>query len=152
MTPTTPAPLTHVYGEVAVPYRWALGPQLTHFFNELRDSQRILAVTCTACGKRLVPPTPSCGRCYARTEGWTEVGPQGVIKTFTTVNLEFPGQPRQPPYTWVQVQLDGSSTLFPHLVDECDPEEIKIGMRVEAVWAEERTGDLYDITHFRPVE
>ena len=77
MTPTTPAPLTHVYGEVAVPYRWALGPQLTHFFNELRDSQRILAVTCTACGKRLVPPTPSCGRCYARTEGWTEVGPQG---------------------------------------------------------------------------
>jgi hypothetical protein len=40
-------------------------------------------------------------------------------------------------------------------VDLSDPEKsrdlVKIGMRVEAVWREQRRGEIMDIQHFKPI-
>ncbi len=40
-----------------------------------------------------------------------------------------------------------------HLLGEVAPEDVSVGMRVEPVWApaDERTGSVRDIRHFRPV-
>jgi uncharacterized OB-fold protein len=40
-----------------------------------------------------------------------------------------------------------------HMLSEVQPEEVKIGMRVEAVWkpADEREGSILDIRYFRPL-
>jgi len=39
-----------------------------------------------------------------------------------------------------------------HRLGEVDPKEVKIGMRVQAVWkpAEERVGAITDINYFKP--
>jgi uncharacterized OB-fold protein len=39
-----------------------------------------------------------------------------------------------------------------HLLSEVDPKEVKIGMKVKAVWkpAEEREGAITDIKYFKP--
>ncbi len=34
---------------------------------------------------------------------------------------------------------------------EVDPEQVQIGMRVEAVFKEEREGNIFDIRYFRPI-
>ena len=41
-----------------------------------------------------------------------------------------------------------------HLLDDCDPKSISIGMRVRAVWKppEERTGSITDIRYFTPMK
>ena len=59
--------------------------------------------------------------------------------------------------------LDGASELsqtstimggIMHKLGEVDPDAVKIGMRVQAVWKpeEEREGSITDILYFKPVE
>jgi len=48
------------------------------------------------------------------------------------------------------VRLDGADTGFLHLLGEADTKGLRIGMRVEAVFGEERVGNILDIRYFRP--
>ena len=51
------------------------------------------------------------------------------------------------------IRLDGASSGgFLHKLDEVAPDDVTIGMAVEAVWkpVEERTGSILDIAYFRP--
>jgi uncharacterized OB-fold protein len=50
------------------------------------------------------------------------------------------------------IAIDGSDGGFLHTLGEVEPDEIRIAMRVEAVWkpVSERTGSILDIAYFRP--
>jgi uncharacterized OB-fold protein len=51
------------------------------------------------------------------------------------------------------IAIDGSHGGLLHVLGEVDPEEVRVGMAVEAVWkpAAERAGSILDIAYFRPV-
>jgi len=53
------------------------------------------------------------------------------------------------------IEIDGASSGMGimHMLGEVDPQEIEIGMRVQAVWkpAEERVGSITDIAYFKPI-
>jgi Predicted nucleic-acid-binding protein containing a Zn-ribbon len=53
---------------------------------------------------------------------------------------------------WPEEYGGGGAGIL-HLLDEVNPDDIKIGMKVKAVWrpADERTGSITDIKHFKPV-
>jgi len=70
------------------------------------------------------------------------------VTTFCIVNVGYPGQKDQgftPPYVAAAVLLDGADIAFQHLVLGCDPAEVRMGMRVRAVW-----GEPGSISHFTP--
>lgn len=140
--------MKEVRGQIVLPYRWSYGAALTRFFEESRYNKRLVGSRCPRCGAVTVPAARICTRCFIEATEWVEVSDHGVLDTFTTVYLPFPGQPTEPPYTYGLILLDGASTYFSHLIDE--PEEhLLCGMRVEAVWSEQRKGNLFDILHFK---
>jgi uncharacterized OB-fold protein len=145
---TAPLPVKEVRGQIAIPYRWSYGQALTRFFEESRDNKRLMGTKCPRCASVVVPAARICTRCFVEMTEWVEVSDHGVLDTFTTVHLPFPGQPTEPPYTYGLVLLDGANTYFSHLIDE-PVETLACGMRVEAVWAEHPKGDLFDILHFK---
>jgi uncharacterized OB-fold protein len=55
------------------------------------------------------------------------------------------------PFAYALIKLDGADTGFLHVLGEVDPGKIREGMRVEAVFAEERKGSPLDIAYFRPI-
>jgi uncharacterized OB-fold protein len=57
----------------------------------------------------------------------------------------------KPPFAYGIILLDKASTGLLHLLGEVDIGEIKSGMRVEAVFKDERTADIMDIQYFRPI-
>jgi hypothetical protein len=61
-------------------------------------------------------------------------------------------QPLESPEIPAVVSIDGSDGGLLHMLGEVDPEEVRIGMEVEAVWKPvgERIGSILDIDHFRP--
>ena len=68
-----------------------------------------------------------------------------------------PGLPALP-YCQLLVKLDGADPALMHLLGEVELEDveeatrrIQVGMRLEAVWREERVGGIQDIRYFRPV-
>jgi uncharacterized OB-fold protein len=53
------------------------------------------------------------------------------------------------------IEIDGASKGMGilHMLSEIDPEDIKVGLKVKAVWKkpEERTGSITDILYFKPL-
>ena len=140
-----------------LPFRHTAGRFASRFFRELRDNQKIYGVRCPQCRRVLVPPRPVCERCFASVDEWVEVRHQGTLEAFTICYVPFLGLP-QPPVAMIMVKLDGSDTGLQHLlggVDLSDPDKskelVKIGMRVEAVWREQRRGEIGDIQYFKPI-
>lgn len=145
-----------VPGRWDLPFRHTAGRFASRFFEGLRE-KRILGVRCPRCRRVLMPPRPFCERCFQPLEEWVEVGQQGTLEAFTICYARFTGLP-DPPYCQILVKLDGADSALMHLLGEVDLEDveravqrIQIGMRLEAVWREERVGGIQDIRHFRPV-
>ena len=144
--------LNRIPGSVDIEYNWVYGRALSRFYTGLKEEEKIYGTRCPGCHKVQVPPKIYCGVCFLECSEYIEVPGAGVLESFTTVHLEYPGQPRKPPYTYGYIKLDGAHTHLYHLVDGLDVSEIHTGMRVEAVWKprEHRAGTLYDIEHFQP--
>ena len=81
-----------------------------------------------------------------------ELPDKGTVTTFAIINIPFAGQRITPPYVAAYVLLDGADIPFLHLVTEIDASEVRMGMRVEAVWKtrEEWGLGIDNIDHFRP--
>jgi len=99
-----------------------------------------------------VPPrgaSPTDGR---PTTEQVELPDRGIVTTYCIVNVPFLGQRITPPYIAAYVLLDGADIAFLHLILECDPADVRMGMRVEAKWKprEEWGYTLENIEYFRP--
>lgn len=148
--------------EIVIPldlwYRWSAGPHLGAFLRALKEC-RIIANRCPSCARLQLPPAPICGRCHIHMgEDWVELSPKGTVISFSfVVDPMYDagiGDMRPVPYTIAAIVLDGGPDVaFFHRLEEKDPEKVKVGMRVEAVFRplEERTGSMEDIVHFRTI-
>jgi uncharacterized OB-fold protein len=91
------------------------------------------------------------GTGLATTE-FVELPDKGTVTTFAIINIPFAGQRIKPPYVAAYVLLDGADIPFLHLVTEIDAADVRMGMRVEAVWKprEEWGLGIDNIDYFRP--
>lgn len=148
--------------EIIIPldlkYKWGAGPHLGEFLRKLKEGT-IVANRCPDCGRLQLPPTPVCGRCHiGMGEDWVELSHQGTVISYSFVvdPMYDPGigDMRPVPYTIAAIVLDGGPDVaFFHKLEENDPERVKVGMRVEAVFRppDEREGTIEDIIHFRTI-
>ncbi|MFW6113727.1 MAG: Zn-ribbon domain-containing OB-fold protein [Actinomycetota bacterium] len=139
-------------GKIAVPYTWTVGSNLSKFYCELRDNGKIWANRCPSCEAVFVPPKAKCIYCYKNLNDWVELPGTGTLESYTVVRYEEPVvHPRKAPFIYGVVKMDGADTGLVHFIDEVDLDDLKVGMRVEAVMEEEREGNILDIKHFRPI-
>ena len=132
-------------------YEWDTGVAVGRFLDGLRAG-KVLGRACAGCGRVLVPPRMFCERCFRQTDRWVEVESTGVVQTFSRCHVSWDMQRLESPELPAVIAIDGSDGGFLHVLGEVDPDEVRIGMAVEAVWksTSERTGSILDIVHFRP--
>ena len=138
------------------PYRYSAGRYRSRFLVEIRDNKRFVGVRCPKCGKVYAPPKMVCGPCFCKMDEPVEVGPKGVITTFTILRFAFvdpqTGTAKPVPYAYGLIQLEGADNVLSHYVDYDDESKVRIGAKVEAVFAEHRTGTMKDVKHFRIID
>ncbi len=143
-------------GAAKQPFRYAVGLHGSRFFEELRANKRISGIKCPSCKKVYVPPRRVCGECFVEMTEFVEVGPRGSIGTFTILRYAFidpeTGEQKPVPYGYGFIKLDGSDTLFQHYIDVEDESKVRIGARVEPVFAKRRKGTIKDILCFRIID
>src|ERR1700748_2667594 len=105
---------------------------------------RLLGQRCGVCGQVYVPTRGTCPADGVTMTEEVELPETGTVTTFCIVNGGYPGQGVTPPYVAAAVLLDGADIAFQHLVLGCDPGEVRMGMRVRAVWGED------GVSHFTP--
>jgi uncharacterized OB-fold protein len=140
--------------KISVPYSWWAGDTASRFFISLRDDQKIIAPRCGTCGKVFMPPRKVCPACFTENTEWVDVSGEGTLVSFSVARRRLEAIPadKKLPVIWGLVRLDGADTALLHYLDEVDPGDVRIGMRVKAVFAGQRTGTIRDISHFKPAK
>jgi uncharacterized OB-fold protein len=147
----TVEPVTMVTTPVHLHYRHSASVEESRFLRALTEG-RLIGQRCPACGKVYVPPRGACPTDGVPTTDEVALPDAGTVTTFCIVNVPFLGQRIPTPYVAAYILLDGADIAFHHLVLGCDATEVRMGMRVAAVWKpRERWGPtLENIDHFRP--
>jgi uncharacterized OB-fold protein len=144
-------PVKYVETTVRLPYHYVAGDERARYMQALKD-RKILGSRCSKTGKVFVPPLVASPESLAPCEEHVEIADRGVVTTFCIVNIPVIGRNIEIPYVAASVALDGADISIFALIQECRPEDARMGMRVEAVWKPdgERHGDHEDIQYFRP--
>ena len=123
----------------------------SRFLIELRDNKKIMGTRCPACSRVYVPARSVCKDCFGELSEWVEVSHKGILLTYTVACESNPIQPVPTPILYGIVQLDGADTGFVHMLGEVDPEKLKVGTKVKAVFKskKERQGSILDIKYFK---
>jgi uncharacterized protein len=129
---------------VKLSYMHTASPGESAYLRGLAD-RRLLGQRCGVCGQVYIPPRGTCPADGVPTREEVELPGIGTVTTFCVVNVGYPGQRVTPPYVAAAVLLDGADIAFQHLILGCEPGEVRMGLRVRAVW-----DDAGGISHFAP--
>ncbi|HXH56057.1 MAG TPA: Zn-ribbon domain-containing OB-fold protein [Iamia sp.] len=131
-------------------YEFTAGEATSRFLRTITE-KRIVGQRAPG-GRVYVPPRgadPELGR---PTPEEVEVAPVGTVTSFCVVNLQFYGSVMEIPYVSALILLDGADLSIMHLIQEVPATDVRIGMRVEAVWRDDAdmAPTLESIKWFRP--
>ncbi len=116
-----------------------------------RDRCEIWGTRCSRCNKVYVPPVKNCWGCFQPLDEWVPVSDSGVVESFTVARCPDAMFGLDPPVVYGLIRLGKASGSLLHYIGEARPEEVKVGMRVKAVFADRRSGNILDIKYFAPV-
>jgi uncharacterized OB-fold protein len=138
-------------------YAWDNGVAIGRYLAELKEG-RIIARICHKCRRIMLPPRMFCELCFRPTDEWAYVEDTGTINTFSIAYVNWDASrrgPKEPLLIPAVIEIDGATKGMGimHMLGEVNPKDIKIGMKVRAVWKkpEERTGAITDILYFKPI-
>jgi uncharacterized OB-fold protein len=143
------------YDQLHGEFAWDTGIAIGRYLAALREGF-LLGARCATCRKVVVPPRLVCEWCFRPMDEYVPLQDTGRVNTFSLCYVTWDVQRIQKPEIPAVIEIDGASPLHGilHKLDEIDPQQVRIGMRVQAVWkpAPERSGSVTDILYFRPVE
>ena len=143
--------VTGITSPVKLAYDYAASPEETKFFRGLSEG-KLFGQRCPVCEKVYIPPRGACPVDGVPTTDEVELPDRGTLTTYCVVNVPFQGQTIPIPYVSAYVLLDGADIAFLHLILDIDAADVRMGMRVEAVWKprEEWGLGIDNIDYFRP--
>jgi uncharacterized OB-fold protein len=144
-------PVTMITTPIHLGYQHSAGLEESKYLRGLAEG-KLIGQRCPACGKVYLPPRGACPTDGVPTTEDVELPDTGTVTTFCVVNVPFLGQRIKPPYVAAYVLLDGADIAIQHLVLGCEASEVRMGLRVRAVWkpSDQWGTTLENIDHFRP--
>jgi uncharacterized OB-fold protein len=144
-------PVTGIVVPIELDYLYAASPEESLFYTSLSEG-RLVGQRCPTCGKVYIPPRSACPTDGTPTSEEVELPDTGTVTTFCIVNVPFLGQRITPPYVSAYVLLDGADIAFLHLILDIPADEVRMGMRVKAVWKprDQWGTTIENIDHFAP--
>jgi uncharacterized protein len=97
----------------------------------LGDSPHLVAHECSNCKARFFDRRNACASCSQTSFHPVDIATEGVVRSFTIVTLAAPGVPV--PFIAAIVDCGGTSVRGNLLNVDANPENVKLGMKVQLV-------------------
>jgi uncharacterized OB-fold protein len=151
MTDAEAGPVTTLATPMRLDYKYTAGLSQSRFLQGIAQG-KFIGQRCPACHQVYVPPRGSCPTDGVATTDPVELGNSGTVTTYCVVNVPFQGQSIEIPYICAQILLDGANITFMGLIQELPATDVRMGMRVEAVWVDKADLGLTmaSVKYFRP--
>ena len=119
---------------IRLTYTYTPGRALSRYLRAM-TGKRIIGERCGQTGQVFVPPRGVSPLAGTATSEVVELPDVGYVDSFNITRVPIERRPDlKPPYCSAWIVLDGASVGFLGLVINIVPEEVRIGMRVRAVW------------------
>jgi hypothetical protein len=104
------------------------------FWREISNRYNLIGTKCGNCNKIFFPPRYICPKCrrIGKLDPY-KLNRKGKIISFTVIHVAPNGFEDQAPYALAIIELDEGPRLTAQVTD-CDPNQIKIGDRVEMIF------------------
>jgi uncharacterized OB-fold protein len=144
-------PVRSIRTPARLEYEFTAGAATSRFLRGIAE-KRILGERCGVCGNVILPPRGSCPIDGVPTTEQVELPDRGVVTTYCVVNVKFSGSAMELPYVCATIVPDGGDMGLFGLVQEIPFEDIRMGLRVQAVWADDDdlAPDLASIKWWKP--
>ena len=142
-------PIKSIVTPVRLEYTITAGEAQSRFLRNVAAG-RLIGERCPGCKKVYVPPRGACPTCAVPTREEVELGQTGTITTFCVVNIPYEGRVLELPYVAAAILLDGADIAIFHLIQEIPASEVRMGLRVRAVWDKALRPSLESILYFKP--
>jgi len=132
---------------------WSVGRFMDTFYAEL-GQKKIVGTRCPQCQTTYVPPRSLCGCCWKPLSKWVTLKDQGELVNFIVAHVDVRGEALSQPRIIGMIKLKGGGGNTTPIYGEIKgvaPEQVKLGMKLAAVWAAEPKGELTDLSYFQPV-
>ena len=116
-------------------------------FWDAAKAGRLVLPRCLRCSFVIWYPRQFCPECGHQAVEWIEASGHGSIYSFTIVRRGEGTYRDTPQYVLAFVELQEGPRVLTNVID-CNPEELRIGQRVQAVFCE--AGDSAALLRFRP--
>ena len=97
-----------------------------------------------------------CEECFRPNDEWVQLKGSGSISTYSVSYVNVDASRRKNPILVAVIEIDGASPEMGilHILDGVAPADIRVGMRVRAVWKlpSARKGAITDIRYFKPLK
>lgn len=136
-------------------FGWDTGVAIGQYLAGLKKGV-IFGAYCAICRKTLVPPRLVCESCFHPITQFVPLKDTGIVNTFSICYVTWDVQRIQVPEIPAVIEIDGASPHHGilHKLGDVSPDDVKIGMRVQAVWkpVRQRIGAITDIDYFKPIK
>jgi acetyl-CoA C-acetyltransferase len=153
-----PKKVPHIEYSPDLRYAWDNGNALTTYLDGFQKG-KIRASKCPKCHRMMIPARTFCERCNLQeVTDYYDLPDSGTVETFTLSHVDWDSSmlPDGQIRIFAVVAIDGAFEHMGlvHFLSEVKPEDVKVGLRVKAVWkpADERKGDVTDLLYFRPLK
>ena len=147
--------ILHNFDQLRADFAWDTGIAIGQYLAAYKEGL-ILGSRCNTCRKVVVPPRTVCEWCFRPMDEFVPLQDTGTVNTFSLCYVTWDVKRIKEPEIPAVIEIDGAAPLhgIMHKLGEVEPDDIKIGMRVKAVWKppEERDGSVTDILYFKPLE
>ena len=150
---TANEPIQVLRTPIKLDYLYSAGQSASRFLRGIKEG-KLLGQKCPVDGRVYFPSRGSCPMHAVAFGGdVVELPDKGTVVTYAIVRVPSENIPLELPYIAVQVLIDGADTVLMHVLD-CDLEDVRMGMRVQAVWKpkEEWDTSVANILYFRPID
>lgn len=124
------------------------------YWREIKYRYRLIGEMCTDCGAVFFPRRAVCPRCGSADLEECKLSERGAVVSWTVVRNPPEGYEKYAPYVVALIELDAGVRILSQVVD-IEPEEMVVGMRVEAAFRRVREDGSSGIIEygykFRPV-
>lgn len=132
-------------------YKYRLDGRGVKVLADGMKEKTIRGIKCPQCGRVYVPGPTYCRVCYIDIDDVVDCSDEGVIMSYCIEMADVRGNPMEEHRVSAMIKFDGADTWFIGTVHGIDPMDVKIGMKVKAIWKDVTEGNLGDIQRFEPV-
>lgn len=124
------------------------------YWREIKYRYRLLGCMCKDCGSVFFPRRHICLKCGSRDLEEVKLSERGRVVSYTVVRNPPKEYEKYAPYIVALIELEDGARILSQVVD-CEPEEVHLGMEVEATFRRVREDGPSGIIEygykFRPV-